>query len=45
VQFKDSLSDANWQDFNGGTTLIGGQRYFNDPAPAAPRRFYRIVAF
>jgi Tol biopolymer transport system component len=45
VQFKDSLSDANWQDFNGGTTLIGGQGYFNDPAPAAPRRFYRIVAF
>jgi Tol biopolymer transport system component len=45
VQFKNSLSDANWQDFNGTTTLIGQQGYFNDPAPGAPQRFYRIKAF
>jgi hypothetical protein len=45
VQFKNSLGDANWQDFNGGTTLIGRQGYFNDPAPDAPQRFYRVVAF
>ncbi|MGO8927883.1 MAG: hypothetical protein ACLQU3_13485 [Limisphaerales bacterium] len=45
VQFKNSLSDANWQDFNGVTMLIGRQGYFNDPAPGAPQRFYRIMAF
>jgi Tol biopolymer transport system component len=45
VQFKTSLSDANWQDFNGLTTLIGQQGFFNDPAPGAPQRFYRILAF
>jgi hypothetical protein len=45
VQFKNSLSDANWQDFSGLTSLIGQQGYFNDPAPGAPQRFYRIIAF
>ena len=45
VQFKNSLSDANWQDFSGLTSLIGQQGYFNDPAPGAPQRFYRILAF
>jgi len=45
VQFKNSLSDANWEDFNCMTTLIGEQGYFNDPAPSASQRFYRIVAF
>ena len=45
VQFKNSLSDANWQDFSGLTSLIGQQGYFNDPTPGAPQRFYRIIAF
>ena len=45
VQFKNSLSDAGWQDFNGTTTLIGRQGYFNDPTPDAPQRFYRVMAF
>ena len=45
VQFKSSLSDANWQDFNGGITLIGRKGYFNDPVPGAPQKFYRIMAF
>jgi Tol biopolymer transport system component len=45
VQFKSSLSDSNWQDFSGGITFIGRQGYFNDPAPDAPQRFYRVMAF
>jgi Tol biopolymer transport system component len=45
VQFKNSLSDPTWQDFNGQTMLVGVQGYFNDPAPNARQRFYRIVAF
>jgi Tol biopolymer transport system component len=45
VQFKDNLSDANWQDFNGGTSLLGQQGYFKDPSPGATQRFYRVIAF
>jgi hypothetical protein len=45
VQFKNSLRDPNWQNWNGGVTILGNQGYFSDPAPAGGQRFYRIVAF
>ncbi len=45
VQFKNHLSDLDWQDLNGGVTILGNQGYFRDLTAAADRRFYRIVAF
>jgi hypothetical protein len=43
VQFKNSLSDSNWQELGGTVTILGNQGYCQDLAPAATRRFYRIV--
>ena len=37
AQFKTSLTDAAWQDIDGGVTLTGSQGSFSDPAPAPPR--------
>jgi len=45
VQFKNTLSDSNWQDVTGTVTIAGGQAHLTDLAPAAGQRFYRIVAF
>jgi Tol biopolymer transport system component len=44
VQFKNDLNDSAWQNLAGGISVVGNQGYFNDFAPAADRRFYRIVA-
>jgi Tol biopolymer transport system component len=45
VQFKNSLTDPQWQDVNGNVTVVGGTGYLKDLAPAATQRFYRITAF
>jgi Tol biopolymer transport system component len=45
VQFKNNLSDSDWQDLNGGVTILGSQGYFSDLTAAVAQRFYRIVAF
>jgi hypothetical protein len=45
VQFKDSLADAGWQEFNGGVTIIGTQGYLNDVTGNSNPRFYRVVAY
>ena len=42
VQFKDNLNDP-WQDLDAEITYVGGSGYTTDLAPAAGRRFYRIV--
>ena len=43
VQFKNDLSDPDWQTLSGGVTLIGTNGYAYDLAPAGGRRFYRVV--
>jgi len=45
AQFKNELSDSAWQPLTGGVIMLGSQGYFNDPAPPAGHRFYRIVSF
>jgi hypothetical protein len=45
VQFKNELSDPAWQPLTSGLIIVGAQGYFNDPAPPAGHRFYRIVSF
>jgi Tol biopolymer transport system component len=44
VQFKNSLSDLDWQDLRTGVTIIGSQGYLRDSGLSGPQRFYRIVA-
>jgi Tol biopolymer transport system component len=43
VQFKNSLSDSDWQELGGNVTFLGNQGYCQDLAPAATGRFYRVV--
>ena len=45
VQFKNSLDDADWQDFIGGVTILGGQGCLNDLSAGGGTRFYRVVAY
>ncbi len=45
VQFKNNPEDPAWQELGGSVTIIGNQGYCQDLAPAATRRFYRVVAF
>jgi hypothetical protein len=45
VQFKNSLSDPQWQPLNGPATVVGNQGSIIDFSPAAVQRFYRIVSF
>jgi len=45
VQFKNSLSDPQWQNLGGPATVVGTQGSATDPAPNAGQRFYRIVSF
>jgi Tol biopolymer transport system component len=45
AQFKNDLTDPVWQPLTSGVIIVGNQGYFNDPAPPAGHRFYRIVAF
>lgn len=43
VQFKNSLTDTEWQDLRFGVTIIGDQGYLRDTG-SGPQRFYRILA-
>ena len=43
VQFKNNLTDAQWQNLPGVPTFIGDNGYVSDPAPATSQRFYRII--
>lgn len=43
VQFKNSLTDLEWQDLKTGVTIIGNQGYLRDSG-SGPQRFYRILA-
>lgn len=45
VQFKDQLSDPNWQILNATISTNGNQATATDPAPSANHRFYRVVSF
>ncbi len=44
VQFKTNLADPSWQD-TAGAWIEGADGYFQDSAPDASQRFYRVVAF
>jgi hypothetical protein len=44
VQFKDSLTDASWQEVSGVITVTGEQARLTDLAPSNGQRFYRIAA-
>jgi hypothetical protein len=44
VQYKDNLSDSNWQDVTEKVTITGNTAFLTDPEPVASRRFYRVVA-
>jgi Tol biopolymer transport system component len=43
VQFKNALTDLEWQDLTTGVTIIGNQGYLRESS-AGPQRFYRIIA-
>jgi Tol biopolymer transport system component len=43
VQFRDSLTDAGWQDLSGNVVLMDGTGYATDLAPDTGQRLYRIV--
>jgi Tol biopolymer transport system component len=43
VQFKDNLSDPDWQDVNGDVTFVNGIGFITDLAPSPVQRFYRVL--
>jgi Tol biopolymer transport system component len=43
VQFKNSLTDPEWQDLSTGVIIIGNQGYFRDSS-SGPQKFYRVLA-
>jgi Tol biopolymer transport system component len=45
VQFKNNLTDASWQIVNGNVSVVGGQAYLTDLAPAPTQKFYRVMAY
>ncbi len=45
VQFKNDLSDPEWQDMPGSFTTLGLKALQQDLAPNAARRFYRVVSY
>ena len=45
VQFKNTLSDPDWQNVSGTVTITGDQAQLTDLAPANSQRFYRVAAF
>ena len=45
VQFKDDLTDPNWEVLASPATVVGNQGQIIDPAPTGTNRFYRIVSF
>jgi len=45
VQFKNNLTDPQWQDLNGRATVVGSQGEITDLAPGPTQRFYRIISY
>jgi len=43
VQYKDHLTDADWQDVMGNVTITGNTGRLTDLAPSSGQRFYRVV--
>ena len=43
VQFKNSITDADWQDLTTGVVIVGNQGYLRDFGSGS-QRFYRVVA-
>jgi hypothetical protein len=43
AQFKDNLSDPNWQNVNGNIIYVGGQAEIYDLSSSPNQRFYRII--
>jgi Tol biopolymer transport system component len=44
VQFKNSLSDINWQPVTGTVKIVGNQGSITDLRPSGAQRVYRVVA-
>ena len=45
VQFKDNLTNPDWQDLPSSPVILGNQGYLNDPTALGSQRFYRVLAF
>ena len=45
VQFKNNLTDPQWQNLDGRATVVGSQGQITDLAPNPTRRFYRIISY
>ena len=43
LQFKNALSDTNWQDSGAAIVFIGNKGYCSDPLGISAQRFYRLV--
>lgn len=43
AQFKNDLTDTNWQNVNGSVIILGGTAQINDLSPSPNRRFYRVI--
>ena len=44
VQFKNSLTDPQWQPLGAPATVVGSQGAVIDNSPAGPTRFYRLIS-
>ncbi len=44
AQYRDDLPAAPWQNLNGNMTIVGNRGTAYDLAPAAARRFYRVMS-
>jgi Tol biopolymer transport system component len=45
VQFKNNLTDSQWQDAGGPVEIVGTQGFLRDAPAQNVKRFYRIIAF
>jgi Tol biopolymer transport system component len=45
VQYKNNLTDPQWQTVTNPPTIVGSQGSIIDSAPNSPQRFYRIISF
>ncbi|HEX3720367.1 MAG TPA: hypothetical protein VH595_20640 [Verrucomicrobiae bacterium] len=45
IQFKNNLTDPQWQTLTNPSTVVSGQGSILDLSPNAAQRFYRIVSF
>jgi hypothetical protein len=45
VQFKNSLTDPDWQDLGEAFSVLGDRAYLKEEAPLVSQRFYRVIAY